>query len=108
MTKREARDMAKALAAKIDGGRQRDGTTHVGTWMDRPGVSLTVHLDSKRVGRRVVVHKWDDETTCEVRLIAGDFWRPRNENEIGQEFARVDDVVFDVDSITAAANEIVS
>lgn len=82
MTKAEAKNWAAALKDDVAGVRKV--STHVGTWMNRPGVSITLHLDSKSTGHRIVVHKWDDEATCSVRRIKGDFWRdPDNAVEYG-------------------------
>jgi len=99
--KRELREMADEIATAIDA---RSGSAFIGTWLDRSGLSLDVRLTSKATGRRVVIHKWDDEDACSVRYIVGDFWRdPDN----AREFAKQEDVAFTVEAIAAAARRMV-
>ena len=65
--------------------------TFRGTWLGRPGVSITHHLDKKPTGLRIDVHKWDDEAESTVRLIRGDAWRdPDNFVELRKATAQDD------------------
>lgn len=101
MTKRELKTMAEEIAVYLDARKSR---VFEGTWMDRRGVSITIHFDSRDDGNRVVVHKWDNEDTCEVRRIFGSFWRPRRGRE-GVEIAKSSGVPFDVENIVEVAME---
>jgi len=103
-TKTELRGMAGDISGLVHG---RSAHVHIATWMDRPGVSLTIGFQSAGDGERIVVHKWDDEETCSVRFIFGSFWRPKRKRE-GVEYGRVDDVDFTVEAITAAITTLIS
>ena len=96
MTKSEAKIMREEISAAIGG---KSSSAHIGTWLQRPGVALEINLTSKRNHRRIVVHKWDDEATCEVRYITGDFWRDPDNAE---EFSSRHDVAFSVPAIADA------
>lgn len=66
-----ARAFAATLKKLVPGVKKTD--VHVGTWLDRPGTSTSLHLDGRRDGLRVVVQKWDDDAIYQMRLIEGDF-----------------------------------
>lgn len=104
MTKQELREIAEAIRAEVDG---KSAHVHVGTWLDRPGFSLEVRYQSASDGRRIAIFKYDDEETCNVRLIFGSFWRPRPNRE-GVEYARVDDVAFTTEAISDAIRSLVA
>lgn len=72
VSKGEAKLLAMDLQDILKG---KSNHVHVGTWMDRPGVSIEIRLTSKPLGRRIVIHKWADEVLCNVRLVEGDAWR---------------------------------
>lgn len=97
MTKAEAREMREEIRSALDG---KAASSHVGTWMSRPGVQLDVQLTSNRIGSRIVVQKWDDEETCDVQYNKGDFWKDPENAEV---FGKTEGVTFDVPSIVAAA-----
>lgn len=91
---------AKALAqdvCEIVGGR--NSSAHVGTWINRGGVQLEVLLASKSDGIRIIVHKWNDEETCSVRLVKGDAWRRPDEFV---QFWQIDGVTYDAQAIAEA------
>lgn len=100
MTKQELKALTQEVAERVDGKAIH---VFVGTWCDRPGLSLEVRMQSKTIGKRVVVHKWDDEETCSVRYIAGTWWRPKSEKEMGVEFARAEGIAFNATDIADVA-----
>lgn len=92
MTKTEARKMAAAIAKEVGAVK---GTAHVGTWLEKPGVSIAICLDKKPAGLRYAIHNNTGENDCKVRLIEGDGrpgHGPFTERVIGT-------VPFDVESI---------
>lgn len=99
-TKATLRDLGAETAPAMGA---RDTRVFVGTWLGRPGCTLDLRLTSKTDGRRVVVHKWDDEDVCNVRYITGDFWRKPDD---AVEYGREDGVAFDADAIIAAATRL--
>ena len=98
--RQELKTLTQEVAERVDGKAVH---VFVGTWLDRPGCSLEVRMQSKAIGRRVIVHKWDDEETCSVRYVMGTWWRPKSEKEMGVEFARADGVTFNAESIADVA-----
>jgi len=102
MTRKEYKAFGQQVADAIGA---KSVSPHVGTWCDRAGVSIAIHMDSRTDGRRFIIHKWDNEETCSVRDIFGSFWRPRPNRE-GVEYGSVEDVAFTVEAITDAAKEV--
>lgn len=102
MTRRqELKAMGLELVDAIPGAKSAH--PFIGTWLSRPGVSLEIRLTHKALGKRVVVHKWDNEETCEVKVNEGDFWRHRVEPKT---YGEASGVAFDVQSIAAVATQI--
>lgn len=102
MTKKQLSEMAQAIGSEVDAKRT---SVFVGTWLERPGCSLTIHFQSAEDGERIDVHKWDDEATCSVRHIFGSWFRPKPRRE-GVEYSRTDGVDFTPEAITAAITAI--
>lgn len=42
------------------------------TWLGRPGISMTMHYDRNRFGKRISVIIWQDDGRAEVKAIKGD------------------------------------
>jgi hypothetical protein len=57
------------------GLRPERKTVFVGTWMGRPGQQTTFKLESKRMGKRIVVHQFEDSDEVSLKINEGDFWR---------------------------------
>lgn len=104
LTKRSLKQMGEEVAEAIGG---KSAHPFIGTWMDRPGISIDVRLQSASDGRRIIIHKWDDEETCSVRYIFGSFWRPRPNRE-GVEYGGVQGVEFTAGAIATAASSLIT
>ncbi len=99
LTKKELKELGTDIAQAVEA---RSVHPFIGTWLDRPGCSVEIRLTSKSLGRRVAIHKWDNEATCEVRYVTGDFWR---DPENAREFARTGEVPFAASAIIPVVRE---
>lgn len=50
-------------------------TVFVGTWMGRAGQQTTFKLESKRMGKRIVIHQFADSDEVSLKINEGDFFR---------------------------------
>jgi hypothetical protein len=69
LTRDKAKQMAESIATEV---RAVKGSAFIGTWLNVPGISLEISLDTRSMGRRYVIHHVIGEKGCTVKLIEGD------------------------------------